>query len=233
MAYQARIAVAAGLMLVTAMPVTAQDRFVHVQYALRPGDTVFVVDDTGTETRGKVARIEPSALRLIVDGYERDWGAAAVERLERRGDSLKNGAIAGLWTGGIFGLLFAIAAVDGAGGGAAVTLVPSGGQIAGVFGAFMGLGAGIGAGIDALVPGRQRSRFSYASAFNVLDLPHWGTSRASVPGVLPITILAAGNSWSLNPAVLSSRPVLTYLNGVGVACGSFMRWLLVSARATE
>jgi hypothetical protein len=47
-----------------------------------------------------------------------------------------------------------------------------------------------------------------------------------VPGVLPITILAAGNSWSLNPPVLSSRPVLTYLNGVGVACRSFMRWLL-------
>jgi hypothetical protein len=152
MAYQARIAVTAGLLLATAMPVTAQDRFVHVQYALRPGDTVFVVDDTGTETRGKVARIGPSALRLIVDGYERDWAAAAVERLERRGDSLKNGAIAGLATGGIFGF-FAIAAVSGAGGGA-FPLVPSDGQIAVVFGAFMGLGAGIGAGIDALVPGR-------------------------------------------------------------------------------
>jgi hypothetical protein len=155
MAYQARIAVTAGLLLATAMPVTAQDRFVHVQYALRPGDTVFVVDDTGTETRGKVASIGPSALRLIVDGYERDWGAAAVERLERRGDSLKNGAISGLATGGIFGFL-AIGAVirAGGGGGEAFPLVPSNGQIAVVFGAFMGLGAGIGAGIDALVPGR-------------------------------------------------------------------------------
>ena len=153
MAYQARMAVTAGLLLATAMPVTTQDRFDHVQYALRAGDTVFVVDDTGTETRGKVARIGPSALRLIVDGYERDWGAAAVERLERRGDSLKNGAIAGLATGGIFGFL-AIAAVSGAGGGAAFPLVPSDGQIAVVLGAFMGLGAGIGAGIDALVPGR-------------------------------------------------------------------------------
>jgi hypothetical protein len=151
MAYQARIAVTASLLLATAMPLTAQDRFDHVQYALRPGDTVFVVDDTGTETRGKVASIEPSALRLIVDGYERDWGAAAVERLERRGDSLKNGALVGLTTGGIFGLL-AIGAAFGAGGSSG--LVPTNGQIAGVFGAFMGLGAGIGAGIDALVPGR-------------------------------------------------------------------------------
>jgi hypothetical protein len=62
MAYRARIAVTAGLLLAFAMPVTAQDRFDHVQYALRPGDTVFVVDDTGTETRGKVASIGPSAL---------------------------------------------------------------------------------------------------------------------------------------------------------------------------
>ena len=151
MAYQARIAVTAGLLLAIAMPVSAQDRFDHVQYALRPGDTVFVVDDTGTETRGKVASIGPSALRLIVDGYERDWGAAAVERLERRGDSLKNGAITGLATGGIFGFL-AIVALSA--GGGEVTLVPTNGQIAVIFGAYMGLGAGIGAGIDALVPGR-------------------------------------------------------------------------------
>lgn len=153
MAYQATIAVTAGLLLATAMPVTAQDRFVDVQYALRPGDTVFVVDDTGTETRGKVANIGPSALRLVVNGYERDWGAAAVERLERRGDSLKNGAIAGLATGGVFGFL-AIVAVSAGGGGEAFPLVPGNGQIAVLFGAFIGLGAGIGAGIDALVPGR-------------------------------------------------------------------------------
>lgn len=142
----------AGLLLATAMPVTAQDRFDHVQYVLRPGDTVFVVDDTGTETRGKVASIGPSALRLVVDGYERDWGAAAVERLERRGDSLKNGAISGLATGGIFGFL-AIVAVS-AGGGGQGFLVPTNGELAGLFGVYMGLGAGIGAGIDALVPGR-------------------------------------------------------------------------------
>jgi hypothetical protein len=153
MAYPARIAVTAGLLLATAMPVTAQDRFDHVQYALRPGDTVFVIDDTGTEIRGKVAGIGPSALRLIVDGYEREWGAATVERLERRGDSLKNGAITGLATGGIFGFL-AIVALSAGGGGAGFTLVPTNGEIAVLFGAYMGLGAGIGAGIDALVPGR-------------------------------------------------------------------------------
>jgi hypothetical protein len=32
---------------------------------------------------------------------------------------------------------------------------------------------------------------------------------------------------TMRRSVLKSRPVLTYLNGVGVACRSFMRWLVV------
>jgi hypothetical protein len=39
------------LLLVNAGPLAAQEPLTYVQYSVRPGDTLFITDDTGTETR--------------------------------------------------------------------------------------------------------------------------------------------------------------------------------------
>ena len=93
----------AGVLVFTAMPAIAQQPFADVHNAVRPGDTVFLIDDTGTEVRGKVAGVGPSALRLTVNGTEREWSAPSIWRVTRRGDSLKNGATIGFVTGSVIG----------------------------------------------------------------------------------------------------------------------------------
>ena len=55
-----RLAAAAALLIVSAVPLAAQETFTNVQHLLRPGDRVFVIDETGTETRGRVAGISSS-----------------------------------------------------------------------------------------------------------------------------------------------------------------------------
>jgi hypothetical protein len=149
-----RISATVALFVVMPLGLVAQEPFTDVQYALRTGDDVFVTDETGLETRGRVTEVHPFTLRLRVNGADRLWRWSDIDRLERRGDSLKNGIIAGLTTGGILGFFSIIAAFDAGGGGEAFPLLLSDGQIAMIFGVSMGIGAGIGAGLDALVPGR-------------------------------------------------------------------------------
>lgn len=144
------VAAAAGLLVVCAVPLAAQESFTNVQHLLRPGDTVFVIDETGTETRGRVADVGSSALRLTLNGDVREWSAASIWRVTRHGDSLKNGTLIGAVTGGV---------IAGVGGLALASLLHNEGHDAtGPFlfllGVGMGGGAGIGAGLDALIPGR-------------------------------------------------------------------------------
>ncbi len=61
--------------------------------------TVFVLDDAGVETRGKLLRLDPDAVVLLVDGAERRFDTGHVARVSKRGDSLKNGALIGLFVG--------------------------------------------------------------------------------------------------------------------------------------
>ena len=145
-----RLAAAAGLLIVSAVPLAAQEAFTNVQRVLRAGDTVFVIDETGTETRGRVAGISSSALRLAVNGSEREWSAATIWRVTRRGDSLRNGTLIGAVTGGVIG---------GVGGLALASLLRNEGHdTVGPFFFLLGVGAGggagIGAGLDALIAGR-------------------------------------------------------------------------------
>src|SRR5262245_16476074 len=93
-----KVAASAGLLLLTAAPAPAQEPFASAQQILQPGDTVFVTDDGARETRGTVIRVGPSALRLAMNGTETEWTAAAVWRLERRGDSVTDGAARGVVT---------------------------------------------------------------------------------------------------------------------------------------
>lgn len=66
---------------------------------------VHVLDGTGTEIRGRLLSIEPSSLVLLVDGVERRFDARDIRRIDRRGDSLRNGTLIGATLGAILGVL--------------------------------------------------------------------------------------------------------------------------------
>ncbi|MBE3075258.1 MAG: hypothetical protein IMZ75_09985 [Actinobacteria bacterium] len=114
--------------------------------------TVFVVDDRGAETTGKLLRFDNESIVILVNGQERQFELGGVRKIEKRGDSLKNGAIIGAVVGLVFGALTGGMAdckqsdgsfgECGAGTRAGMALVS-----AGIYGA-------IGAGIDAAIPGR-------------------------------------------------------------------------------
>jgi hypothetical protein len=112
--------------------------------------TVYVLDDTGVETPGKLLRLNPDSLVLLVDGAERRFEAAHVKRLQKRGDSLRNGALIGAIVGAALGVVvggFADCPGDDPGGGCA-------GSRAALFLVSTGVYAAIGTGIDALIAGR-------------------------------------------------------------------------------
>jgi hypothetical protein len=69
--------------------------------------SVYVLDVTGTETVGTLVGFDADAIVLLVDGAERRIDAAQVRRIDKRGDSLRNGVIIGSAVGLAFGALSA------------------------------------------------------------------------------------------------------------------------------
>ena len=112
--------------------------------------TVYVRDDSGAETSGKLLHLNSDSIVILVDGAERRFEAARVTRIQRRGDSLRNGAIIGAIVG--VGLGFLTAGIadcpgDRAGG-------PCPGSRVALFLVSTGFYSAVGTGIDALIPGR-------------------------------------------------------------------------------
>ena len=62
---------------------------------LDPGHTVFVIDDTGAETRGSVVTLSRDAIVLSTSAGTRSFDAARIRQIQRYGDSLWNGALIG------------------------------------------------------------------------------------------------------------------------------------------
>jgi hypothetical protein len=109
--------------------------------------TVFVLDDRGVETRGLLLKLDDESVVVLVDGDRRRFETARVNRITRRGDSLRNGAIAGATVGVLLGIVSAgMADCPGRGGcaGWRVMAVP-------LSAAFY---TAIGTGIDAMIQGR-------------------------------------------------------------------------------
>ena len=111
--------------------------------------TLFVLDDTGAEHRGRLIRVDANELVLLVQDQERTFRRDTIRRIQKHGDSLKNGAIAGTLVGAVLsGLSIAIADCPGSGSGGC-----AGARAAW---AVMGVAiyASIGTAIDAAVQGR-------------------------------------------------------------------------------
>ena len=136
------------------LPVTAwaqEDSPVPQGLDLKALPIGYVLDDQGVETTGKLLKLDRDGVVLVIDGAERRFDLARVKRVSRRGDSLKNGAIAGATFGMLMGIL---------GGGLADCRNDSGYGPCGAGGRIgMAVGstafyAAIGVGIDALIQGR-------------------------------------------------------------------------------
>jgi hypothetical protein len=78
--------------------------FEQLQNRLAPGDTLYVIDASGEETKGRLTRALDATLTLIVDGTRREFAAHDVEQVDRsRRDPVHNGVLIGLGAGAIAG----------------------------------------------------------------------------------------------------------------------------------
>jgi hypothetical protein len=111
--------------------------------------TVFVLDDTGRETQGKLLRLDADSLVILASGIERRFDAVSVRRIEKR-DGLKNGAIIGTVFGALTGILTAgMSDCPGEDPGGPCPAAHTALALISV-----GTWAAVGTGIDALIPGR-------------------------------------------------------------------------------
>ena len=79
--------------------------FSDLEQRLKHGATVYVIDRTGTETKGKVVDVSPSVLTLAVDGVQRRMEQGAVRQVQSYGDSLWNGVLIGAAVGAASALM--------------------------------------------------------------------------------------------------------------------------------
>lgn len=112
--------------------------------------TVYVLDDRGIEISGKLLRLNTDSLVLLVGATEQRFDADHVRRIQKRGDSLRNGALIGAVVGAALGLL--VAGISDCPGDDPGGSCP--GTRAAAFVGSTGVYAAIGTGIDALVVGR-------------------------------------------------------------------------------
>jgi hypothetical protein len=147
--------------------------FDQLTVLVKPGDKVTVVDVTGRETSGRIGTLSRDALILVTPAGPRQLGEVEVATIsQRRGDSLKNGAIIGAVAGtGYFLTAVAIFSRVSDGGD---MIVPAA-VVSGLMCA--GLGAGIGVGIDALILRRQTIFQKTAGGSRISASPVFGRGR--------------------------------------------------------
>lgn len=109
---------------------------------------VYVLDRTGEETKGRLVSLTGSSVVLQTDSTTQTFNLSDIVRIDRQGDSLKNGAIIGAVFGGVMGIFTGglsdcpSARSECPGSRVALALVST------------GVWSAIGVGIDALIPGR-------------------------------------------------------------------------------
>jgi uncharacterized protein YcfJ len=125
------------LMVAAVGAVSAQEPGAQASWAPEIGGEIRVTARDGVKTRGRFRSLDADRVRLLVADQETEIARDDITRIERRGDSIKNGFI----IGAVIGILpAALASTQFEGGGDAVAV----GIVAG-----MGIYGLIGAGIDA------------------------------------------------------------------------------------
>lgn len=76
------------------VPAMAQSTFADIHVKGHP--TIYVTQASGREIKGKLATLTDEAVTITVKNSTRTFAANEVVRIERRGDSLDNGVVAGL-----------------------------------------------------------------------------------------------------------------------------------------
>ena len=122
----------------------------QLRVLVKPGDVLTVTDAGGQKVRGRLTRLDDSGIVLALrDNQTRQFDGQVLMTIEKRGgDSLKNGALIGLATGGIVGVLGGVGYANAYDGNYAAWALAYGL----VYG---GLGTAIGTGIDALITGNR------------------------------------------------------------------------------
>ena len=108
----ARNAVFAVLMtLICAAPGAAQvvDSFERLPEVVKTGNRVFVTDEKGQQTKGKLSELSPASLTILTGGYEqpRAFPSDRVMRVSRL-DSRLNGFLIGFAAGAVPGILLGV-----------------------------------------------------------------------------------------------------------------------------
>jgi hypothetical protein len=139
-----------------------------------------VTDHNGGETTGRLRTFDASSITIATPRGEQSIDRRDVYVIERRGDSVASGALAGSIVGAAFGAWFT------AEWGCGALLDPykrcPATTFAAVMGMMGGIGAGIGIGIDALFRGRTNiySRANGDAWPSVRVSPAAGLSGASI-----------------------------------------------------
>jgi len=147
-----------GLSLWLVTPLRAQTQpaqsFEQLQVMVKPGDSIYVRDSTGTTSKARILGLSPSSLQVMTKSGTRDLSEADVSEIKQwRNDSLANGALIGLVGGATIGVIGAVYyCADG----------DCGGNAAAIIGVWSGLGTAVGVGIDALIP-HKRTIYSGSS----------------------------------------------------------------------
>lgn len=154
--------------------------FSALEQRLKPDSTVFVTDSAGSETKGTVVTVSPSALILEVDGVERRMEQQSVRQVQSYGDSLWNGFLIGMAVGTSFALI----------GDPRYEPCPDNAQMrcgnpqVGQRTLGVGVMAGVGVGIDALIRGRHQVSLaagqSSGSRARLTVIPRFGVSTAAL-----------------------------------------------------
>ncbi|MEN3339928.1 MAG: hypothetical protein V7647_3604 [Acidobacteriota bacterium] len=143
-----------GALLLTAATARAQGFGPDVATLANDQPTVYILDSAGREFSGHLLRIDQQSLTIRNALGDVPFAIANVRTIDRRGDSLKNGAIVGAGVGLVLGALAAATSTCGGLLGPETSCSPS--YKLGIVGVSTAMYAAIGVGIDALRHGRTR-----------------------------------------------------------------------------
>jgi len=118
---------------------------------LQIGQQIWATDTTGREIHGRLERLTTTELVLKADGFE-TFAVSDVRRVRARvRDSLKNGTLIGLGTGGGMASAWCVSAIADDSGNVNPRVECAEGVIV-----FPALGALIGLAVDVVIPGKVR-----------------------------------------------------------------------------